>query len=328
MAEAPATSPRQSAGDVAATEQTPPSSQKKRANRRSREKYSRRLPLVTISGTALCVWLLLFIPLHANLDTVPLYVLTIYDIVLACLGVFARASSSAKTGVLPFWHACSRLKHSNARGFLSWLHLVQAIHLHTCARLEMTWPRMASALLTTIPWWMDRRGGWTIVLRGASSFGDIVDEGSSAKSSTLSLLLSHVLHLHGLFHGLNLTCALSHFAEDPDNNTVVQLPHFRLYFVFLNLTCAADVLLQPLADRRLMTPKTLSFVLGVSVVPACVFALPVLAEHVSVQGAFMSFALWWGREHRAFSNLLLAMTFTEVFEVASLLAARYSIVDE
>ena len=271
------------------------------------------------------MWLLLFVPLHMHLESMPLYVLTLYDVVLALLGVFTRASSNAKTGALPFWHACSR--KGNARGFLSWLHLVQAIHLHVCVRTESCPMRMLSALLTTLPWWMDRRGGWTIVLRGASSFGDIVNDGSSSRTSTLSLLLSHVLHLHGLFYGLNLTSALSHFADAMDNRFIVLLPHFRLYFVFLNLTCAADVLLQPLVDRRLMEPRALPVLLGVSVLPACVFALPVLAEHVSWHGAVFSFALWWGREHRALSNLAIVMIFTEVLEVVSLLVARYSIVD-
>ena len=57
------------------------------------------------------------------------------------------------------------------------------------------------------------------------------------------------------------------------------------------------------------------------------FALPTLAEHVSVQGAAASFVLWWGREHRAFSNFVLSMTFAQLFEVVSLLATRYSLVD-
>ena len=81
------------------------------------------------------------------------------------------------------------------------------------------------------------------------------------------------------------------------------------------LTCAADVLLQPLVDRRLMEPRALPVLLGVSVVPACVFALPVLAEHVSWHGAVFSFALWWGREHRALSNLAIVMIFTEVLDL-------------
>ena len=91
------------------------------------------------------------------------------------IDVRIQALFRAKTGALPFWHACSRLKHGNVRGFLSWLNLVQAVHLHACARLEgSVWTRMASAALTTLPWWMDRRGGWTIVLRGPSTFGESV----------------------------------------------------------------------------------------------------------------------------------------------------------
>lgn len=69
----------------------------------------------------LLLWLALFVPLQFVFsDVVPLWMLTVYDVVLAGLGVLVRAVSSAKTGALPFWHACSRLKHGNARGFMSW----------------------------------------------------------------------------------------------------------------------------------------------------------------------------------------------------------------
>ena len=43
--------------------------------------------------------------------------------------------------------------------------------------------------------------------------------------------------------------------------------------------------------------------------------------------AIASFVLWWGREHCAFSNVLIALGFSQAFEVVSLLANRYSIVD-
>ena len=33
------------------------------------------------------------------------------------------------------------------------------------------------------------------------------------------------------------------------------MPHFRLYFVALNLTTSCDVLLQPLVDRRWLPPR-------------------------------------------------------------------------
>ena len=298
-----------------------------RAARRSKERATRRLPMVMLCRCVFAAWLGLFFPLHAHLASAPLWALCVYDVTLAWLGVLMRAFSSAKTGALPFWHACSRLKAGNVRGFLAWLHLVQAIHLHACARLETRlYVRMVLALLTTIPWWMDRRGGWTIVLRGASSFGEIVNE-QPTNSSTLSLLLSHVFHLHGLFHGLNLTCALSVFAEAPGNHNVVDLAHFRLYWFALNVTTSADVLLQPLVDRRWLSPRVLQAVLAASVLAAAVFALPVLAEHVSVHGAIASFVLWWGREHCAFSNVLIALGFSQAFEVVSLLANRYSIVD-
>ena len=55
---------------------------------------------------------------------------------------------------------------------------------------------MIGCLLTTMPWWMDRRGGWTIVVHGESSFGKTVSEQSKARR--LVLLMSHVAHLHGI----------------------------------------------------------------------------------------------------------------------------------
>jgi hypothetical protein len=240
---------------------------------------------------------------------------------------------------------------------------VQAIHLHVCARLEAsTALRMLSALLTTLPWWMDRRGGWTIVMKGSSTFSEIVDA-EPKNGSTLSLLLSHVLHLHGLFHGLNITCALSHFAGAPEHG-VVELAHFRLYWLSLVATSAADVMLQPLVDRKMLPPsaplpdrthrararsasarptpdarrptsdavpargrRALPYLLGASVLPAVVLALPMLSEHVSFISTAASFALWWGREHRALSNLALALAFSQLYEIVALLAARYSLVD-
>ena len=152
------------------------------------------------------------------------------------------------------------LTHTCCRFAIHRLLVVQAFHLHVCARCESYVPRMVSALLTTVPWWMDRRGGWTIVLRGASSFSEIVND-QQHNTSTLSLLLSHVIHLHGLFHGLNLTAALALFIDQTSHYRVVALPHFRLYFVCINLSCAADVLLQPLVDRRLLMPRALPVLL-------------------------------------------------------------------
>ena len=87
------------------------------------------------------------------------------------------------------------------------------------------------------------------------------------------------------------------------------------------------MLLQPLADRRVLPAKLLPYILGASVLPCAFFALPVLSEHVSVHGSVASFVLWWGRERRAFSNLALSLAFSQVFEVVSLLANRYSLVD-
>ena len=341
LAEMPPPSRRLEDIDPPTPEQKTAARRLTRAARRSNENMiRRRFPYVTCAGAALIGWLSLFWPIERMSASLPYahglgvtspLALAGYDIVLAFLAVLLRAFSSAKTGALPFWHACSRLKHGNVRGFLSWLILVQAIHLHVCAYFgahSVTF-RMASALLTTLPWWMDRRGGWTIVLQGKSTFSEVVNnENSYSDTSTLGLLLSHVLHLHGLFHGLNLTVSLSHFSDLRDNHKVVYQPHFRLYWFWLHLTTSADVLLQPLVDRRLLPHSLLPYITGASVVPACLFALPVLAEHVSVHGAAASFMLWWGREHRAFSNFLLSLAFTEIFEVVTLLANRYSLVDD
>ena len=72
---------------------------------------------ITISGTLLCCWMLVLPPvlLLRGAPPVPEWALAVYDVVLAGLGVLVRAFSSAKTGALPFWHACSRLKHGNVR---------------------------------------------------------------------------------------------------------------------------------------------------------------------------------------------------------------------
>ena len=86
-------------------------------------------------------------------------------------------------------------------------------------------------------------------------------------------------------------------------------------------------MLQPLVDRRLLAHRWREIALNTTTFFATVFALPVLSEHVSLQGAGASFALWWGREHRAFSNFLLSLLFCQLFEVVGLLARRYSLVD-
>ena len=85
------------------------------------------------------------------------------------------------------------------------------------------------------------------------------------------------------------------------------------------------VLLQPLVNRRRLPGKFLPWATAASVVPATLFALPVLAEHVSEVAATASFLLWYLREHRAFSNFAIALGFTQTFEVVSLLVHRYSL---
>jgi hypothetical protein len=284
------------------------------------------------SANAACACSLILVlalhwPLLSTFDEkgAPLRLLAAYDVVLACLGVLMRALSNAKTGALPFIHSCSR--RGPVRGFLCYLHLVQTLHLHLCVRVESTYVRFASALLTTSPWWMDRRGGWTIVMRGKSTFGDAVDDRGSTSTSISSLFVSHVAHLHGLFFALNLSVALSHFREADTNSRVVALPHFRWYWWCLHATTSADVLLQPLVDRGHLPAALLPWLTAASVLPAAVFALPVLAEHVSLVGFSASLVLWCWRQHKAASNFAIALVFTEVYEVAGLLASRYNLVD-
>lgn len=292
-----------------------------RGSRRSRERLSRlHVPAVAVCGFLLCVWLILYwVKLHGTAP--PLWLAT-YDVVLALICVLMRALSSSKTGMLPFLHACSR--KGGVRGFLSWLNLVQAIHLHVCANAESAPVRMLSAMLTTLPWWMDRRGGWTIVLHGPSTFGKSVQ--MQPRASVFSLLLSHFFHLHGLFNSLNLTCALSHFRDAVDHRAVVLLPEFRHYWWWLNVTTSADVLLQPLVQRRIIPHHVVPVMLALSMLPACCFAGSILFEHCSIHGAGASFLLWYSREDRAASNLALSLAFTQIFEVTSLLADRYSLV--
>jgi len=260
-------------------------------------------------------------------NDLPVPVLTAFDLMLAFLGVLVRALSSHKTGNLPFFHACSR--KGSVRGFLSLLNLVQAIHLHACASLERTSFRMLSALLTTLPWWMDRQGGWYIVMSGASSFGEAVNEPIlkiHPARSVLSLLVSHVVHLHGLFFGLNLTVALSHFREDPGVRRIVDLPHFRAYWLWLHAATGCDVVFQALVDRRWLSASLLPWLTALCSAPALFFALPVLVDHVSEVSAAMSFLLWYLREHRALSSTLLCLLWTEAYEVTALLVARYNLV--
>ena len=254
----------------------------------------------------------------------PLPVLAVYDVILAALGVLVRALSSRKTGNLPFFHACSR--KGTVRGFLSLLNLVQAIHLHFCAAFDSTLSRMLSALLTTVPWWMDRRGGWYIVLRGSSTFGETNSVEAASTRSAGSLLISHVAHLHGLFFGLNLTVALSHFRDDPGTNRIVDLGHFRCYWLWLHAATGCDVVFQALVDRQWFPSVVLPWANAACSAPALLFALPVLGEHVSEVGAAASFLLWYLRENRALSNFLICLVWTEVYEVTALLVSRYNLV--
>ena len=256
----------------------------------------------------------------------PLPVYAAYDIALASVGVLVRALASRKVGALPFFHACSR--KGSVRGFLSLLNLVQIIHLHCCAHLEWTCSRMLSAVLTTLPWWMDRQGGWTLVMSGKSSFGEQVDDVAiSPKASVPTVLLAHVGHLHALFFGLNLTTALSHFRDDPTVHRIVDIPHFRAYWLMLNLCTGCDVVLQACVDRRWMHPQSHHLLAALSVAPAAACALPVLVENVSVEGASASFLLWYLRQHRCLSNFAMCLLWTECFEVVSLLVNRYNLVE-
>ena len=258
--------------------------------------------------------------------TPPLPVLAAYDVTLAALGVLVRALASRKVGAMPFWHSCSR--KGSVRGFLALLNLVQTIHLHCCAHLENTAARMLSAVLTTAPWWMDRRGGWFIVLRGSSTFGEQVDDAAiSPRASAATILIAHAGHLHALYFGLNLTTALSHFREDPSTHRIVDVAHFRAYWLLLNLCTGCDVVLQALVDRRLITPQRLHWMAALSVVPAAAYALPVLMENVSVEGASASFLLWYLRKHCCLSNFSICLIWTEVFEVVNLLVSRYNLVE-
>ena len=312
-----------------------------RAARRSNENMiRRRFPYVTCAALALIGWLSLFWPIERMSASLPYahglgvtspLALAGYDIVLAFLAVLLRAFSSAKTGALPF---LARVLAPQAR---------QRPRIFVVAHPRPSGPpprvRVLWRALCHLPDGLRAADDAPVVdgpprrlddcPAGQVDFSEVVNnENSYSDTSTLGLLLSHVLHLHGLFHGLNLTVSLSHFSDLRDNHKVVYLPHFRLYWFWLHLTTSADVLLQPLVDRRLLPHGLLPYITGASVVPACLFALPVLAEHVSVHGAAASFMLWWGREHRAFSNFLLSLAFTEIFEVVTLLANRYSLVDD
>ena len=259
-------------------------------------------------------------------STLPLSFLAFYDVTLALLGVLVRAWSRSSTvgANLPFLHSCSR-RSGSIRVFLSWLSLVQAVHLHICARLESPALRMLSAALTTLPWWMDRRGGWTVVLRGRSSLGDVINE-LTPRVSIVTALVSHVPHLHGLFFGLNLTVALSHFREESTAHRIVDLQHFRSYWLWLHAATGCDVFLQALVDRRRITPRFLHWLSALSVVPVFICAIPVLKEHVSVEGATFSVLLWYLRPDHALSNFTICMLWTEIFEVVSLLVERYNLV--
>ena len=166
-------------------------------------------------------------------ETVLHWLLAVFDITLAALGVLVRAFATSKRGTIPFLAGCSR--KGGVRGMLSMLNLMQAIHLHVSARSRWSTTRALSAVLTTAPWWMDRRGGWTIILSGPSTFSGYVD--ADLKEPIIQVLLSHVIHLHGLFNGLNLTLALTHFREGISNHRLVELPHFRWYWLWLNITC-------------------------------------------------------------------------------------------
>ena len=171
---------------------------------------------------------------------------------------------------------------------------------------------------------MDMRGGWVIVFRGPSTFSDTV--GRDLHEPIVRLLISHILHLHALYHGLNLTVALTHFRDTHSTHDLIYLPHFRWYWLSLHLTTALDVLLQPLVDRRLLRSDRVPFALASCVALCCCFALPVLLQHVSEVGATLSYLLGYLREQRAASNFALAFVMTEVFELWTLLAGRYSLV--
>jgi len=295
--------------------------------------------LFWVSSAALVTWLAVGVAVTASLcDVWPgmaqerpqsnasALLLAAYDIGLAGLGVLVRALSTSKKSRTPFLFGVASLssRKGGIRGFLSMLNLVQAVHLHVCAQSCWATSRALSALLTTAPWWMDRRGGWTIVLDGPSSFSASVDE--DLREPMLQIVISHVLHLHALFHGLNLTLALTHFREHYAAHHIVSLPEYRCYFIALHVTTSLDVLLQPLVHRRVLPARMVPIALGLAVAVCALFALPLLLQYVSEVGAALSFLLAYTREQKAASNFALALVLTEVFEVWQVLASKYSLV--
>ena len=86
-------------------------------------------------------------------------------------------------------------------------------------------------------------------------------------------------------------------------------------------------MLQPLVDRRYIPHHIVPVVLALSTLPACAFGAAVLLEHVSVHGAVASFLLWYARANCAATNFAIALVFTQIFELASLLTHRYNLVN-
>ena len=263
------------------------------------------------SSAALVCWLALGLVASCAPEAPAPAPLALYDVVLAGLGVLVRLlwSSRGKADA----NLLSGLARS-ARGGFCVLHLVQAVHLHVCAGTELFAVRALSGLLTSAPWWM---GGWRSLLG---------EREPPSRDDALQIVALHVLHLHGLYHGLHLTLVLTHFRETYASHEVVRERTFRWYWLALHAATSLDVLLQPLVDRRLLPGGWLRPALGAAAGLCALLALPVLALHVSEVGAILSFLLSYLRERRAASNLALAFVMTEVFELWTLLAGRYSLV--
>ena len=246
-----------------------------------------------VCGGLLFCWLLIgFVDIAVG----PLLQIThvAYDIILGVLGTL-----TAVTAAYDFKKAHNHIRNIASgtldkeatvtfeemieHSFYQGLNLVQIVYIHILTSLtSASIPfKLTLALLATSPW----------LLRGAfpvNKFSDNYNRGQPP-GSLISILYrlkkyQYIFYKHFLLHGLTVTIALEGYRIGSE-------PHFRLYWLCLNLSYVMEFFLQTLVKKGYLLQNTMLLLQQVLMIVSTIAAVHVLLENVNGAVAGLSLGL-------------------------------------
>jgi len=234
-----------------------------------------------------------------------------YDIVLSILSIgvtitaaqdFAVGHTSVKnvaSGVLDEKTIVS-LSEMQEHVFYQLLNLAQILFLHFVRAFgESLWMRLAGLVCVTCIWRF--RSAFPV-----NAFQDNYTKGQPVWSF-VSLMYrtkkyQYVFYKHAMLHGVNVTIAC---AEAADRSLVLQ-PHFRRYWLCLNVSYVMEFFLQSLVKGKHMPHSTMLLLQQLMMTTSTVAAMFVLGKDVDPWFALGSVLLNFVLRGHDVSNVLVA----------------------